>query len=222
MFIHSSPKFGEPLYDHYFEILIRIITYLCFIKGFFLGFVSSFGMCSSIALFFLTFFLLLCIRQSNYFSQSKGVVTRRQGLCSVLWRVVNFLSDYFHPTWYKPTSSPCLQCQVFHIDPLCELCSLTGFGIARPQWSTGLGQDFLPGLVCRQQGDALIPGHNDYSVCPWNFYVSVGGGEPRIFLYCHLEPTNRDMILNVLSLIRLLNHPPTKTPTSFLLVYFYI
>ena len=40
--IHSSPEFGEHLYDYYFELIIRKITYVQFIKGFFLGFVFVF------------------------------------------------------------------------------------------------------------------------------------------------------------------------------------
>lgn len=33
----SSPKFSEHFYDHYFELFVRQITYLCFRGSFFLG-----------------------------------------------------------------------------------------------------------------------------------------------------------------------------------------
>ena len=43
VFIHSTPQFGEYLYDCYFKLFIRLVAYLCLIKVFFRAFVSLFG-----------------------------------------------------------------------------------------------------------------------------------------------------------------------------------
>lgn len=42
VFNHSSPEFSEHIYEHYFELFIRKITYLRFIKVFFWDFVLFF------------------------------------------------------------------------------------------------------------------------------------------------------------------------------------
>ena len=42
--IHSSPEIGEHLYDHCFDLFIKYMAYLYFIKVFFGGFVLNFGL----------------------------------------------------------------------------------------------------------------------------------------------------------------------------------
>ena len=44
VFIPSSPKFSGPLYNRYFELLIKWVAYIHFIKVFFWGFVLFFGL----------------------------------------------------------------------------------------------------------------------------------------------------------------------------------
>ena len=53
VFIHS-PKFGMYLYDHYFELSIRSITYLHFVKIF-----SDVLVCSFLWKIFICFFIWL-------------------------------------------------------------------------------------------------------------------------------------------------------------------
>ena len=57
LFLHSSPEFSKRFYDCWFELFIRLITYLHFIKVLFVGFylVLSFGTGSSVFSFCLTF-----------------------------------------------------------------------------------------------------------------------------------------------------------------------
>ena len=72
VFIHSTPEFGEYLYDCYFKLFIRLVAYLCFIKVCFRAYVSffGFGIRSFVSSFSRTLCLSKCVRWNSCLSQS--------------------------------------------------------------------------------------------------------------------------------------------------------
>lgn len=72
MFLHTSPKFIEHLYHHYFEVVIRELTFLTFIRvweflalGFYLS--LSFGTYLCLHFLRLSVFIPVWISQNSYF-----------------------------------------------------------------------------------------------------------------------------------------------------------